>query len=272
MAPRCVLVPRCRDPPRLPQRSTRVLLVADAGVATDAARAPDPLSRGRLAARSRAGAALARGLPRLGPVRIGNGAARQLQLDVYGGVLETIWLYVQKVGHIDGDTGKEVARIADWVATHWRDPDSGIWEVRSEPTHFIQSKAFCWVALDRACRLGERGAIPDRSVRWRAAGRAARVHRDPGLGRGAGDVRTGDRPARAGREPPDDAAPRLRRPEGRADLLHDRHHRARAPQGPVRLRYLGDDGVGGSEGAFLTCSSGSPRLSHTPVGSIARTP
>ena len=60
-----------------------------------------------------------------GPVRIGNGAAEQLQLDVYGGVLESIWLYVQKVGHIDGDTGKEIARIADWVANHWRRPRLG---------------------------------------------------------------------------------------------------------------------------------------------------
>ena len=66
------------------------------------------------------------------PVRIGNGAADQVQLDVYGAVFESIWLYAQHVGHLDGETGKEVAKIADYVSEHWRDRDSGIWEVRSE--------------------------------------------------------------------------------------------------------------------------------------------
>ncbi len=190
-----------------------------------------------------------------GPVRIGNGAARQLQLDVYGGVLEAIWLYVQKVGHIDGDTGKEVARIADWVAMHWRDPDSGIWEVRSEPTHFIQSKAFCWVALDRACRLGERGAIPDRSVRWRAAADEVReLIETQGWDEELGTyVRATDL-----REP--DASlltlplvgygdPKGERICSTIDTI-ERELR----KGPFVYRYLGDDGVGGSEGAFLTCS------------------
>jgi GH15 family glucan-1,4-alpha-glucosidase len=190
-----------------------------------------------------------------GPVRIGNGAARQLQLDVYGGVLEAIWLYIQKVGHIDGDTAKEVARIADWVATHWRDPDSGIWEVRSEPTHFIQSKAFCWVALDRACRLGERGAIPDRSVRWRAAADEVRDFIETqGWDEELGTyVRATDL-----REP--DASlltlpllgygdPKGERICSTIDTI-ERELR----KGPFVYRYLGDDGVGGSEGAFLTCS------------------
>src|SRR5205814_8106103 len=100
-------------------------------------------------------------------VRVGNGAAEQVQLDVYGAVLDAIWLYAQDVGHIDGDTGKEIAKIADYVTRHWRNPDSGIWEVRGDATHFTQSKALCWVALDRACKLAERELIPDRSERWR---------------------------------------------------------------------------------------------------------
>ena len=109
------------------------------------------------------------GYRRSAPVRVGNGAADQVQLDVYGSVLDAIWLYVQDVGHVDGDTGKEIAKIADYVAEHWRERDSGIWEVRAETTHFTQSKALCWVALDRACKLAERGLIPDRSDRWSAA-------------------------------------------------------------------------------------------------------
>ncbi|HYX77148.1 MAG TPA: glycoside hydrolase family 15 protein, partial [Gaiellaceae bacterium] len=103
------------------------------------------------------------------PVRIGNGAQDQVQLDLYGAVLEAIWLYGEEVGRLDGDTGKEVARIADYVTAHWREPDNGIWEVRDERTHYIQSKGLCWVALDRACRLAERGLIPDRNDRWRTA-------------------------------------------------------------------------------------------------------
>jgi GH15 family glucan-1,4-alpha-glucosidase len=190
-----------------------------------------------------------------GPVRIGNGAARQLQLDVYGGVLESIWLYVQQVGHIDRDTSKQVARIADWVATHWRDPDSGIWEVRSEPTHFIQSKAFCWIALDRACKLAERGAIPDRSVRWRAAADELREFIETqGWDEELGSyVRATDL-----REP--DASlltmpllgygdPKGERICSTIDTI-ERELR----QGPFVYRYGGDDGVGGAEGAFLTCS------------------
>jgi GH15 family glucan-1,4-alpha-glucosidase len=190
-----------------------------------------------------------------GPVRVGNGAAQQLQLDVYGGVLESIWLYVQQVGHIDRDTSKQVARIADWVATHWRDPDSGIWEVRNEPTHFIQSKAFCWVALDRACRLGERGAIPDRSVRWRAAADELREFIetqgwDEELGSyvRATDLRETDAslltmPLLGYGDPKGE---RIR---STIDTI-ERELR----KGPFVYRYRGDDGVGGPEGAFLTCS------------------
>ena len=190
-----------------------------------------------------------------GPVRIGNGAAQQLQLDVYGGVLESIWLYVQHVGHIDRDTGKQVARIADWVTTHWRDPDSGIWEVRSEPAHFIQSKAFCWIALDRACKLAERGAIPDRSVRWRSAADELREFIETqGWDEELGSyVRATDL-----REP--DASlltmpllgygdPKGERICSTIDTI-ERELR----KGPFVYRYLGDDGVAGTEGAFLTCS------------------
>ena len=123
-------------------------------------------------------------------MRVGNGAADQVQLDVYGAVLESIWLYVQEVGHLDGETGRDVAEIADYVAKHWSDRDSGIWEVRSEETHFIQSKALCCVALDRACALAERGVIPDRSERWRAASEEIREFVDAnGLGRRAAELR-----------------------------------------------------------------------------------
>jgi GH15 family glucan-1,4-alpha-glucosidase len=99
------------------------------------------------------------------PVRIGNDARAQTQLDVYGAMLDAVW----QNGAIEGVAPRALARIADWVADNWTLPDSGFWEVRTEPTHFTQSKAMCWVALDRACRLAERGLIPDRRARWREA-------------------------------------------------------------------------------------------------------
>jgi GH15 family glucan-1,4-alpha-glucosidase len=106
------------------------------------------------------------------PVRIGNDARAQTQLDVYGAMLDAVWQSAATGGAIEGVAPRAVAKIADWVADNWGLSDSGFWEVRTEPAHFTQSKAMCWVALDRACRLAERGLIPDRSARWRDAARA----------------------------------------------------------------------------------------------------
>jgi GH15 family glucan-1,4-alpha-glucosidase len=189
------------------------------------------------------------------PVRVGNGAADQVQLDVYGGVLESIWLYVREVGHLDGETGRDVAKIADYVTKHWSDKDSGIWEVRAEEAHFIQSKALCWVALDRACSLAERGVIPDRSERWRAAADEIRVFVDEhGWDEELGSyVRAPDMHELDASlltlsilAYDDPAGERLR---GTAAAI-ERDLR----KGPYVYRYLGDDGVPGDEGAFLTCS------------------
>ena len=189
------------------------------------------------------------------PVRVGNGARDQVQLDLYGAVLEAIWLYGQDVGRLDGDTGKEVGRIADYVAEHWRDPDNGIWEVRAEETHYTQSKALCWVALDRACALGEAGLIPNRSHRWREEADELREFVD----------REGwDEERRSYVRAPDlrelDASlltlallgfrdPRSERIQGTIAAI-ERELR----EGPYVYRYRGSDGLEGEEGAFLTCS------------------
>ena len=102
------------------------------------------------------------------PVRVGNAAAAQLQLDTYGELLQTAWLYATTGHRIDRDIGRRLAEMADLVCRIWRQPDAGIWEVRSEPRHFTQSKMMCWVALDRARDLAARGLIPDRHAhRWR---------------------------------------------------------------------------------------------------------
>jgi GH15 family glucan-1,4-alpha-glucosidase len=102
------------------------------------------------------------------PVRIGNGAVDQRQLDVYGDLLETVWIYARGNHRLDPDTGRRVAEIADHVCGIWRNTDAGIWEMRGEPRHFTHSKVMCWVALDRTIRLAEEGAVPRRSIgRWR---------------------------------------------------------------------------------------------------------
>jgi GH15 family glucan-1,4-alpha-glucosidase len=189
------------------------------------------------------------------PVRIGNGARDQVQLDLYGAVLEAIWLYAQEVGRLDGDTGKEVARIADYVAEHWQDTDNGIWEVRDERAHYIQSKALCWVALDRACMLATEGLIPNGKRRWgEAADQVKAFVDDEGWD---AELRSYIR------------APDMRELDGSLLTLallgfHDpRSERIRGTvdaverqlrEGPYVYRYRGGDGLDGEEGAFLTCS------------------
>jgi len=189
------------------------------------------------------------------PVRIGNGARDQVQLDLYGAVMEAIWLYAREVGRLDGDTGKEVARIADYVVEHWRDRDNGIWEVRGDRADYIQSKALCWVALDRACMLAERGLIPNGEPLWRTTADEVRAFVDD---------EGWDRELRSYVRAPGirelDASlltlailgfhdPRSERIRGTVEAI-ERQLR----EGPYVYRYRGDDGLPGEEGAFLTCS------------------
>jgi GH15 family glucan-1,4-alpha-glucosidase len=101
------------------------------------------------------------------PVRVGNAAVDQHQLDLYGDLLETIWLYAKGDCRLDPDTGRRVAAIANHVCDIWRHADAGIWEMRGQPRHFTHSKVMCWVALDRAIRLAQEEEVPRRSIeRW----------------------------------------------------------------------------------------------------------
>ena len=103
------------------------------------------------------------------PVRVGNAATGQLQLDNYGHLLESASRLRQETGSLGTEAGALLASFADFVALAWKRPDAGIWEARGGMHDFVQSKAMCWTALDRAAQLAEAGALPDRGGAWRAA-------------------------------------------------------------------------------------------------------
>ncbi len=102
------------------------------------------------------------------PVRIGNAAYRQVQLDIYGELLDAIYLYNKYGEPISSALWDDVVRLVDWVCRHWRDTDEGIWEVRSGPQAFLYSRLMCWVAVDRACRLAQKRSFPAPLDRWSA--------------------------------------------------------------------------------------------------------
>ena len=101
------------------------------------------------------------------PVRIGNGAANQLQLDIYGELMDAIYLFNKYGTPISYGLWVSLQPLLDWVCANWDKPDMGIWEVRGEPQHFIYSKIMCWVALDRGIRLAEKRSFPSNSDHWR---------------------------------------------------------------------------------------------------------
>ncbi len=100
------------------------------------------------------------------PVRIGNDAWRQTQLDIYGELMDAIYL-ANKYGEAISQRGwKHVSSMIDYVCTIWNQPDAGIWEMRGEPEHFLHSRLMCWVAMDRALRLGLKRSLPMPYERW----------------------------------------------------------------------------------------------------------
>jgi GH15 family glucan-1,4-alpha-glucosidase len=110
------------------------------------------------------------------PVRIGNAAHEQLQLDVFGEVMDTLH-QGRRGGLGGGESGWDVQRaLLDHLQEIWRQPDHGIWEVRTEPLHFTYSKAMSWVAFDRAIRSAEMFGLPGPVERWRAL--CAEIHAD----------------------------------------------------------------------------------------------
>ena len=190
------------------------------------------------------------------PVRVGNAAAGQLQLDTFGELLDAAFGYARRGYRLDRDTVRHLADLADFVADHWRDPDTGIWEVRMEPQHFTESKAMCWVALDRAARLAEASHVSARRrARWLTEAAAIRAFIDERCW----SKRLGSYVRYAGAEELDASLllmPIMRYDDPTSPRLTGTIEAVRRElsHGALVYRYAGEDGLTGAEGVFVCCS------------------
>ncbi|HEV2310476.1 MAG TPA: glycoside hydrolase family 15 protein, partial [Acidimicrobiia bacterium] len=103
------------------------------------------------------------------PVRIGNGAFRQLQLDIYGELMDSVYLYNKYGEAIPHELWVNLVRMVNYVCDHWHLADDGLWEVRGGAREFLYSRLMCWVAVDRGIRLADRRSFPYPFERWRSA-------------------------------------------------------------------------------------------------------
>jgi GH15 family glucan-1,4-alpha-glucosidase len=189
------------------------------------------------------------------PVRVGNAAAVQRQLDIYGEVLDSALLLERLDPAFVRDNWSTIERLANRVTTLWTLPDSGMWESRLPPAHHVHSKLMCWVALDRATQLARSFGHTEPVSRWT---RVADEIRAAILSHGFDDrlysfVQAFDSPVldanalRIGLDgflPPNDS-----RVLGTIAAVE-----RKLARGPFVYRYEGDDGVPGADGAFLLCS------------------
>lgn len=106
------------------------------------------------------------GYKRSSPVRVGNAAYNQLQLDIYGELMDSVYLYNKYGVAISYDFWTYLRQILNWLCDNWQRPDQSIWEVRSQPQHYVYSKLMCWVALDRGLRLADKRSFPADRDRW----------------------------------------------------------------------------------------------------------
>lgn len=103
------------------------------------------------------------------PVRVGNGAHGQLQLDIYGELMDAVYLYNKHALPVGYDDWCRLRHMLDWVSDNWQRPDEGIWEVRGGRRDFVYSRVLCWVALDRGLRLADKRSFPANRPKWLAA-------------------------------------------------------------------------------------------------------
>jgi GH15 family glucan-1,4-alpha-glucosidase len=187
------------------------------------------------------------------PVRIGNGAVKQLQLDSYGQILEAAYLYDRAGGELTESNWRFLAGLAEIVCQRWQKPDQGIWEIRDEPRHFTHSKANCWLALHRAVQLATSRGLPGDVARWIRERDRIRAFL---LGQAAPD---GWFQQAAGHQVADAATLLL----PALGFLPTTHPVALETVAVVRrslerdgllFRYLTPDGLAGGEGSFVLCS------------------
>ncbi|HTR42483.1 MAG TPA: glycoside hydrolase family 15 protein [Pseudomonadales bacterium] len=100
------------------------------------------------------------------PVRIGNAASEQLQLDIYGELMDSIYIFDRHGQPISYDFWVNLTKLVEWVCHNWKKPDNGIWEVRGGPRPFLYSRAMCWLAIDRAMKIAQQRSYPAPLVRW----------------------------------------------------------------------------------------------------------
>jgi GH15 family glucan-1,4-alpha-glucosidase len=195
------------------------------------------------------------------PVRVGNGAWDQVQLDVYGELLNALYVYRERLGELHPEIQAFVAALADTATRRWHEKDSGIWEMRGEPRHHLSSKVLCWVALDRAVKLapslGSHAVNATAWARERDAIRAAILERGWSEARQAHaqSFESDDLDGAAllmpiyGFLPADDPRMRATIEAIARDLTEDGLVlRYRAEEG------LNADGLTGEEGTFVICS------------------
>jgi GH15 family glucan-1,4-alpha-glucosidase len=186
------------------------------------------------------------------PVHVGNNAQSQYQLDIYGEVMDALWLYVRNGLPVDREMQRSFCRMADYVADHWTFPDHGIWEIPGPRRHYVHSKVLCWVALDRACQIADRLRVKCNRSRWNRTGRAiGEIVLKEGF-----NERLGSFTQTLGGETLDATAfifplvgfidPKDRRMKGTMEALERELCRE-----DLVYRYRMDDGLPGDEGTFL---------------------
>jgi alpha,alpha-trehalase len=190
------------------------------------------------------------------PVRVGNGAWHQRQLDVYGELLDAAAAMPEFLAELAPDTLRFLADAADAAVARWRNRDQGIWEVRGEPRHYLYSKLMCWVAVDRAIILADVLQAAERVPRWKEA----REQIAESICTNGWSEAAGAYTQAYGVEQLDASALMLAivgfLPAGDPRFLatiEAIEQRLTDPRGLV-YRYHGDDGLPGEEGAFLLCT------------------
>ncbi len=190
------------------------------------------------------------------PVRVGNGAWLQRQLDVYGELLSAARRVIDQLGQLDPVTRRFLVTAADTAAARWREADRGIWEIRGEPRDFLYSKLMCWVALDSAIALASRLEAEGRVGDW---GTARDEIRAAILTHGW-NARAGAFTQSFGSEDLDASSLMLTitgflaADDPRMKATIDAIARRLTDQRGLVYRYLSHDGLGGAEGTFLLCT------------------